>query len=190
MKNFCLVLKCALQINQNYYHYCHVNKTGLLGAKSKAVLPDIFSFDAPIKSHPVSIFLFFPSLQKPRVVPVPPDDPPPPTTAVAPKSVKPSCSQLTQSCVPQSGCCDPCASCHCRFFNAICFCRRRKTLCEKNTWRTLLTKLIHKNKLKYTPQAYKNKCHHPQCHNCVFSVNSTHWLSRDMDETSSPNFSL
>nr|FAA00756.1 TPA: Agouti signaling peptide 2 [Tetraodon nigroviridis] len=34
------------------------------------------------------------------------------------------CSQLTQGCSPQFGCCDPQALCHCRFFNAICFCRR------------------------------------------------------------------
>uniref|UniRef100_A0A3B3VD41 Agouti domain-containing protein n=1 Tax=Poecilia latipinna TaxID=48699 RepID=A0A3B3VD41_9TELE len=34
------------------------------------------------------------------------------------------CSLLGQSCVPLCGCCDPSATCHCRFFNAICFCRR------------------------------------------------------------------
>ncbi|KAM6971542.1 uncharacterized protein LKV04_017098 [Tautogolabrus adspersus] len=48
--------------------------------------------------------------------------PPPPDPALKP--VKQKCSELTQSCVPLSGCCDTGATCHCRFFNAICFCRR------------------------------------------------------------------
>uniref|UniRef100_A0A3Q3W5S5 Agouti domain-containing protein n=1 Tax=Mola mola TaxID=94237 RepID=A0A3Q3W5S5_MOLML len=62
-------------------------------------------------------------VQKTKEVSVPLNNLPPPTE-VAPKPVKPSCSQLTQTCLPQSGCCDLSASCHCRFFNAICFCRR------------------------------------------------------------------
>ncbi|XP_033495075.1 uncharacterized protein LOC117264880 [Epinephelus lanceolatus] len=65
-------------------------------------------------------------VQKPKAVPVLPKDVPPPSK-VALKPVKPKCSQLTQSCMPQSGCCDPCAKCHCRFFNAICYCRRTKS---------------------------------------------------------------
>uniref|UniRef100_A0AAV2L734 Agouti domain-containing protein n=1 Tax=Knipowitschia caucasica TaxID=637954 RepID=A0AAV2L734_KNICA len=48
--------------------------------------------------------------------------PAPPKPALKPLS--PRCSQLTQSCLPQDGCCDAWASCHCHFFNAICFCRR------------------------------------------------------------------
>ncbi|XP_018553706.1 agouti-signaling protein [Lates calcarifer] len=69
---------------------------------------------------------------KHRVVPVPPNDHPPPPLSpkVAPKPVNPKCSQVTQSCLPQSGCCDPNTMCHCRFFNAICFCRRAN---EKKT---------------------------------------------------------
>ncbi|XP_042366845.1 agouti-signaling protein-like isoform X2 [Plectropomus leopardus] len=63
--------------------------------------------------------------QKPKV-PVPPKVGPPPSK-VAPKPAKLKCSQLSQSCVPQSGCCDPRVSCHCRFFNTICFCRRIKS---------------------------------------------------------------
>lgn len=64
-------------------------------------------------------------LQKPKVVSVPWNDIlPSPTTKVEAKPVEPSCSQLKQSCLPQFGCCDPRASCHCRFFNAICICRR------------------------------------------------------------------
>ncbi|TNN63539.1 hypothetical protein EYF80_026191 [Liparis tanakae] len=60
---------------------------------------------------------------KPRVTPARPNG------ALAyskagPRPVKPKCSQLTQSCLPQFGCCDTNAACHCRFFNAICFCRR------------------------------------------------------------------
>ncbi|XP_040921853.1 agouti-signaling protein-like [Toxotes jaculatrix] len=70
------------------------------------------------------------SAPKSRVVPVPPNDPPPKVTA---NSVKPACSQLTQSCLPQSGCCDLHATCHCRFFNAICFCRRTSSQHEKKT---------------------------------------------------------
>uniref|UniRef100_A0A8C5H6Y5 Agouti domain-containing protein n=1 Tax=Gouania willdenowi TaxID=441366 RepID=A0A8C5H6Y5_GOUWI len=42
-------------------------------------------------------------------------------------SVKPTCSQLTQSCRPVSGCCDVAVMCHCRFFNTICFCHRAKS---------------------------------------------------------------
>ncbi|XP_054479316.1 agouti-related protein-like [Anoplopoma fimbria] len=60
---------------------------------------------------------------KPKVVPALPNSAPPPSKA-APNPVKPECSQLTQSCLPQFGCCDQGATCHCRFFNAICFCRR------------------------------------------------------------------
>ncbi|XP_031728179.1 agouti-signaling protein-like [Anarrhichthys ocellatus] len=60
---------------------------------------------------------------KSNVVPVPPNGAPPPSK-VAPKPVKPKCSQITQSCLPQFGCCNSNATCHCRFFNAICFCRR------------------------------------------------------------------
>lgn len=41
-----------------------------------------------------------------------------------PKPINPRCSQLTQSCLPKEGCCDARASCHCHFFNAICFCRK------------------------------------------------------------------
>ncbi|XP_041817875.1 agouti-signaling protein-like [Chelmon rostratus] len=66
---------------------------------------------------------------KPKAVPVPPSDLAPPSKE-APKPAKPNCSQLTQSCLPQSGCCDPCASCRCRFFNAICFCWKTN---QKNT---------------------------------------------------------
>ncbi|XP_029001601.1 agouti-related protein-like [Betta splendens] len=40
------------------------------------------------------------------------------------KTTKPKCSELSQSCLPTSRCCDPCSTCHCRFFKAICFCRR------------------------------------------------------------------
>ncbi|KAM3593456.1 uncharacterized protein V6R79_013367 [Siganus canaliculatus] len=60
---------------------------------------------------------------RPKEVPVPAQDLTPPLSA-APKSETPDCSQLTQSCMPQSGCCDKKASCHCRFFNTICFCRK------------------------------------------------------------------
>ncbi|XP_029978657.1 agouti-signaling protein-like [Sphaeramia orbicularis] len=58
---------------------------------------------------------------KPKVVPSSPSAPSPKRR---PKPVKPRCSQLTQSCVPQDGCCDRWAACHCHFFNAICHCRR------------------------------------------------------------------
>lgn len=51
-----------------------------------------------------------------------PVQPTAPKPAVKPPN--PRCSQLTQSCLPQDGCCDAWASCHCHFFNAICFCRR------------------------------------------------------------------
>ncbi|TDG97085.1 hypothetical protein EPR50_G00222320 [Perca flavescens] len=63
---------------------------------------------------------------KDKVAPVPLNDIPPPPK-VTPKPMKPNCSSLTQSCLPQSGCCDPFATCHCRFFNAVCVCRRIKS---------------------------------------------------------------
>ncbi|XP_028289104.1 uncharacterized protein LOC114453412 isoform X2 [Parambassis ranga] len=70
---------------------------------------------------------------KPRVVTAAPlhMSPTPEVTPVDP--VSPKCSELAQSCLPQSGCCDPCAACHCRFFNAICFCRRVSSQCGKKT---------------------------------------------------------
>ncbi|XP_020778844.2 agouti-signaling protein-like [Boleophthalmus pectinirostris] len=60
---------------------------------------------------------------KPHKFPVGPTVPKP-----APKPSPSRCSQLTQSCLPQDGCCDLWASCHCHFFNAICFCRRTTPL--------------------------------------------------------------
>uniref|UniRef100_A0A3Q1FA27 Agouti domain-containing protein n=1 Tax=Acanthochromis polyacanthus TaxID=80966 RepID=A0A3Q1FA27_9TELE len=71
-------------------------------------------------------------VQKPRVVPVAPGVPSTPAK-VASKPMKPKCSQLNHTCSPQAGCCDPCATCHCRFFNAICFCRRKSSQHEKKT---------------------------------------------------------
>ncbi|XP_061662030.1 agouti-related protein-like [Syngnathoides biaculeatus] len=51
----------------------------------------------------------------------------------APKPASATCSQLGQSCLPNQGCCEPCSSCHCHFFKAICFCRRINVKCTKNT---------------------------------------------------------
>ncbi|CAB1340794.1 unnamed protein product [Coregonus sp. 'balchen'] len=48
-----------------------------------------------------------PNVQKPKVKPAPPT---------------PNCSKVMESCMPHSRCCDPCVSCHCRFFNSICYC--------------------------------------------------------------------
>uniref|UniRef100_A0A3P9NMP2 Agouti domain-containing protein n=1 Tax=Poecilia reticulata TaxID=8081 RepID=A0A3P9NMP2_POERE len=51
--------------------------------------------------------------------------PPPPLKYTSSLSnFQKKCSLLGQSCVPLCGCCDPCTTCHCRFFNAICYCRR------------------------------------------------------------------
>ncbi|RVE58995.1 hypothetical protein OJAV_G00199860 [Oryzias javanicus] len=52
-------------------------------------------------------------------------------TKVERKPVKPGCSQLGQSCSRLSGCCEACATCHCRFFSAICFCRKANGPCER-----------------------------------------------------------
>uniref|UniRef100_A0A3P8SD28 Agouti domain-containing protein n=1 Tax=Amphiprion percula TaxID=161767 RepID=A0A3P8SD28_AMPPE len=71
-------------------------------------------------------------VQKPKVVPVAPSVASTPAK-VASKPIKPKCSQLKQTCLPQAGCCDPCVTCHCRFFNAICFCRRMSSRHEKKT---------------------------------------------------------
>ncbi|XP_043960413.1 agouti-signaling protein-like [Gambusia affinis] len=56
--------------------------------------------------------------------PAPQNDVSRPKARLPKPPVMPGCSLLGQSCVPLCGCCDPCATCHCRFFNAICFCRR------------------------------------------------------------------
>ncbi|KAM9839664.1 uncharacterized protein ACBR49_016656 [Aulostomus maculatus] len=70
-------------------------------------------------------------IYKPKSVPVPPKIVPP--TKAAPKPSIPMCSQPGQSCFPQSGCCEPCSTCHCHFFNAICFCRRTNSQCTNKT---------------------------------------------------------
>ncbi|XP_035475741.1 agouti-signaling protein-like isoform X1 [Scophthalmus maximus] len=72
------------------------------------------------------------SVPKPGVVHVSPNVLPRPRK-VAPKPVMPTCSQPAQTCLPQSGCCGPHNMCHCRFFNAICFCRRKNSQYEKKT---------------------------------------------------------
>ncbi|KAM4722332.1 agouti-related protein [Rhinophrynus dorsalis] len=41
------------------------------------------------------------------------------------------CVQLLESCVGHLPCCSPCASCYCRFFNAICYCRKTSTNCHQ-----------------------------------------------------------
>ncbi|NWI93502.1 AGRP protein, partial [Pitta sordida] len=45
------------------------------------------------------------------------------------------CVRLLESCLGhQIPCCDPCATCYCRFFNAFCYCRKISTNfpCGKN----------------------------------------------------------
>uniref|UniRef100_A0A2K6TZB6 Agouti-related protein n=1 Tax=Saimiri boliviensis boliviensis TaxID=39432 RepID=A0A2K6TZB6_SAIBB len=38
------------------------------------------------------------------------------------------CVKLQESCLGQQvPCCDPCATCYCRFFNAFCYCRKLAT---------------------------------------------------------------
>uniref|UniRef100_A0A4X2LVL3 Agouti-related protein n=1 Tax=Vombatus ursinus TaxID=29139 RepID=A0A4X2LVL3_VOMUR len=38
------------------------------------------------------------------------------------------CVRLLESCLGhQVPCCDPCATCYCRFFNAFCYCRKIST---------------------------------------------------------------
>ncbi|XP_007517795.1 agouti-related protein [Erinaceus europaeus] len=38
------------------------------------------------------------------------------------------CVRLHESCLGhQAPCCDPCATCYCRFFNAFCYCRKLGT---------------------------------------------------------------
>ncbi|KAG9475238.1 agouti-related protein [Eleutherodactylus coqui] len=41
------------------------------------------------------------------------------------------CVQLLESCVGHLPCCNPCATCYCRFFNAICYCRKTSTNCHQ-----------------------------------------------------------
>ncbi|NWR56670.1 AGRP protein, partial [Bucorvus abyssinicus] len=45
------------------------------------------------------------------------------------------CIRLLESCLGQQfPCCDPCATCYCRFFNAVCYCRKisSSNSCGKN----------------------------------------------------------
>uniref|UniRef100_A0A8C7ZKQ2 Agouti domain-containing protein n=1 Tax=Oryzias sinensis TaxID=183150 RepID=A0A8C7ZKQ2_9TELE len=49
----------------------------------------------------------------------------------------PGCSLLGQSCSRLSGCCEACATCHCRFFSAICFCRKANVQCERKKLNTI-----------------------------------------------------
>ncbi|NWV36153.1 AGRP protein, partial [Grantiella picta] len=44
------------------------------------------------------------------------------------------CVRLLESCLGQIPCCDPCATCYCRFFNAFCYCRKisSNVPCGKN----------------------------------------------------------
>ncbi|NXY80999.1 AGRP protein, partial [Alcedo cyanopectus] len=45
------------------------------------------------------------------------------------------CVRLLESCLGQQvPCCDPCATCYCRFFNAFCYCRKISSSfpCGKN----------------------------------------------------------
>ena len=93
---------------------------------------EVFCFCSTYKSllsRVASFFVLF--LQKPKVAPEPPRLPPP---KVKPKKpINPRCSLLGDSCVPHTRCCDPFVSCHCRFFNAICYCRRTNPQCRKKT---------------------------------------------------------
>lgn len=75
------------------------------------------------------------SLQKAKQFPVLSKKPPTSSPRTTAKPVDPSCSQVSQSCFPLAGCCDPSAVCRCRFFNAICFCRKIKSTHHKTTWK-------------------------------------------------------
>ncbi|XP_059901221.1 agouti-signaling protein-like [Gadus macrocephalus] len=65
---------------------------------------------------------------RPRVRPAYPKGPPP---KVAKLPDAPRCTEVSEGCLPNSRCCDPCASCQCRFFNTICFCRKTNSMCRK-----------------------------------------------------------
>ncbi|XP_075693661.1 agouti-related protein [Rhinoderma darwinii] len=41
------------------------------------------------------------------------------------------CVQLHESCVGHLPCCNPCATCYCRFFNAVCYCKKTSTNCPQ-----------------------------------------------------------
>ncbi|XP_067904961.1 agouti signaling protein 1 [Heterodontus francisci] len=53
------------------------------------------------------------------------------------KKLKPHnghCVQLWGMCLPPSPpCCNPCAFCHCRFFNTVCYCRKLNAKCLDRT---------------------------------------------------------
>ncbi|KAM4544393.1 uncharacterized protein V3H82_022142 [Fundulus diaphanus] len=87
--------------------------------------------------------------QKSRIVSLPQNNVPGPK--VVPKPMMPRCSQLGQSCVPLCGCCDLCATCHCRFFNAICFCRKAKSRCGKKARNSKKATKSQRHNPKHTP---------------------------------------
>ncbi|KAM3920226.1 agouti-related protein [Leptodactylus fuscus] len=41
------------------------------------------------------------------------------------------CVQLLESCFGHLPCCNPCAHCYCRFFNANCYCRKSSNNCQQ-----------------------------------------------------------
>ncbi|XP_061523020.1 agouti-signaling protein-like [Phycodurus eques] len=68
-------------------------------------------------------------MMRPKVLPILPKY----SSTNAPKPAPATCSHRGQSCLPNQGCCEPCSTCHCHFFKAICFCRRINMKCNKNT---------------------------------------------------------
>ncbi|XP_061876586.1 agouti-signaling protein-like [Entelurus aequoreus] len=70
-------------------------------------------------------------MMSPKGMPDPPRDYLP--TKVSSNPGRPTCSQLGQSCLPHQGCCETCSTCHCHFFQAICFCRRSNVSCSHNS---------------------------------------------------------
>ncbi|KAJ8336848.1 hypothetical protein SKAU_G00380680 [Synaphobranchus kaupii] len=57
-----------------------------------------------------------------------PREPKPPRPPPAPPARR--CPRVSDSCSPHNPCCDPCTTCHCRFFNTICYCWRLGRHCQ------------------------------------------------------------
>ncbi|KAL4631042.1 agouti-related protein-like isoform X1 [Arapaima gigas] len=51
---------------------------------------------------------------------------------LAPVALGRRCSRGAENCGPQIPCCDPCSTCHCRFFNTICYCWKLGHRCTRN----------------------------------------------------------
>uniref|UniRef100_A0A3Q2PTY0 Agouti domain-containing protein n=1 Tax=Fundulus heteroclitus TaxID=8078 RepID=A0A3Q2PTY0_FUNHE len=128
-----------------------VNGLYLYSTLTSPTTPKCFTLQSVI--HTLTVVSYVSSYscpgRKSRIVSLPQNNVPGPK--VVPKPMMLRCSQLGQSCVPLCGCCDLCATCHCRFFNAICFCRKAKSRCGKKARNSRKATKSQRHNPKHTP---------------------------------------